>query len=146
MRHHKSFIYNSSGWVPMKTPQCNRLDQSGMSLIEVLISMLIFSFAILGLVSLQVNAVKVSYGAEDRTRAALMANEIIATMWTKKTLSPSLTSWKTRLADPTVSGLPGSATGTVGAADANGVVTITITWQEPSSTTTDSYITQVAMP
>ncbi|SFC61658.1 prepilin-type N-terminal cleavage/methylation domain-containing protein [Collimonas sp. OK412] len=130
----------------MKTPQRNHLDQSGMSLIEVLISMLIFSFAILGLVSLQVNAVKVSYGAEDRTRAALMANEIIATMWTKKTLNPSLTSWQTRLADPTVSGLPGSATGTVSGADASGVVTITITWQEPSTKSTDNYITQVAMP
>lgn len=130
----------------MKTPQRNRLDQAGMSLIEVLISMLIFSFAILGLVSLQANAVKISYGAEDRTRAALMANEIIATMWTQKTTAPTLTTWQTRLADPTVSGLPGSATGTVSAADANGVVTIAITWQEPSNKTKDRYVTQVAMP
>jgi type IV pilus assembly protein PilV len=130
----------------MKIRQFNSPDQSGMSLIEVLISMLIFSFAILGLVGLQANAVKVSYGAEDRTRAALMANEIIATMWTQKTLSPSLTAWKTRVANAAVSGLPGSATGTVSAADANGVVTVTITWQEPSRAATDSYITQVAMP
>ncbi|AMP01403.1 prepilin-type N-terminal cleavage/methylation domain protein [Collimonas arenae] len=130
----------------MKTMYSKRLNQSGMSLIEVLISMLIFSFAILGLVGLQANAVKISFGAEDRTRAALMANEIIATMWTQKTLSPSTTTWQSRLSNPAVSGLPGSATGKVSAADANGVVTITITWQEPSSKTTDSYITQVAMP
>lgn len=130
----------------MMTIKTNRLGQSGMSLIEVLISMLIFSFAILGLVGFQANAVKISFGAEDRTRAALMANEIIATMWTQKTLSPTTTTWQSRLSNPAVSGLPGGATGTVGAADANGVVTVTITWQEPSSKTTDSYITQVAMP
>ncbi|MEO6917720.1 MAG: type IV pilus modification protein PilV [Collimonas sp.] len=128
----------------MKTMQINRHDQSGMLLIEVLISMLIFSFGILGLVSMQANAVKVSYGAEDRTRAALMANEMIAAMWTQKTLAPSTTAWETRVANSTISGLPGGK-GTV-ATDSSGVATITITWQEPSSKTTDSYLTQVAMP
>jgi len=126
-------------------------NQSGMLLIEVLISLLIFSFAILGLVGLQVTATKNSYSAEDRVRAALMANEIVSTMWLQKTLSlptATVTAWTTRLQTPSVSGLP-NATGTISAPDANGVVTITITWQEPTRASTapaSQYLTQVAMP
>ena len=60
----------------------------------------------------------------------------------------TVTAWQSRVSDQTVSGLPGSS-GTVGATDANGMTTVTITWHPASrkSTEADSqYVTQVMMP
>ncbi|GAA4031298.1 type IV pilus modification protein PilV [Actimicrobium antarcticum] len=125
--------------------------QAGMTLIEVLVSMLIFSFGFLGLIGMQARAVQVSMDSEDRSRAALLANDIVSAMWSQKTLSLSSTvvsDWQARVINQAASGLPG-ASGTVGAPDANGIVTVTITWRAPSrkSGEPDSqYITQVLMP
>ena len=55
-----------------------------MTLIEVLVSLLIFSFGFLGLIGMQARAVQLSTDAEDRSRAALLANDIVTTMWTQK--------------------------------------------------------------
>ncbi|MBC7413946.1 MAG: type IV pilus modification protein PilV [Herminiimonas sp.] len=128
-----------------------RRAQAGMTLIEVLVSMLIFSFGFLGLIGMQARAVQLSTDAQDRSRAALLANEIVTTMWTQKTLSlppATVIGWQARVSDQTVSGLPGS-TGTVGAPDATGMATVTITWHPASRKTTDrdsQYVTQVMMP
>lgn len=128
-----------------------RAAAQGFSLIEVLVSLLIFSFGILGAVGLQARTVQFSVQAGDRTRAALLANEIVSQMWLAKstTLGSSVTAaWNTRVADTTVAGLP-NGVGTVGAADANGVVTVTVTWHPPSVPSTqpdNKYVTQVVMP
>lgn len=125
--------------------------QSGALLLEVLISILIFSFAILGLVAMQSRAIQFSIDAEDRNRAALLANEMVTTMWGQKTvnasaLSGEITAWQTKVQDIAVSGLPNS-TGTVSAANSDGVVTITITWTPAGPSSQDhSYVTQVVMP
>lgn len=125
--------------------------QSGLLLIEVMISLLIFSAAILSLVGMQAYASRVSTDAEDRNRASTMASEIIAGMWLQGTLAPSATdlaAWQARLSNVAVSGLP-NANGNVSAADVNGVVTVTITWKSPSKKAADpnsQYVTQVAMP
>lgn len=125
--------------------------QSGALLLEVLISILIFSFAILGLVAMQGRAIQFSIDAEDRNRAALLANEMVTTMWGQKTVSASalsseITAWQTKVQDVAVSGLPNS-TGTVSAANSEGIVTITITWTPAGPSTQDhSYVTQVVMP
>ena len=58
------------------TPPSARASQSGVALIEVLISILLFSLGILGLIGLQARAISFSVDAEDRNRAALFANEI----------------------------------------------------------------------
>jgi len=124
-----------------------------MSLIEVLLALLIFSLGMLGTVGMQALAVKNSVDAEDRSRAALMANEIVSQMWMAKTLSlPTATTdaWVARLQNQQVSGLP-NATGTTGTAIVDGVLvsTVTITWRSPARRSTDplaTYITQVAMP
>ena len=131
----------------MRTMTPRHRDESGIALIEVLISLLIFSLGILGLVGLQANASKISYDAEDRSRASLMANEIISDMWTKKTSTPSTTAWQSRVADTTISGLP-EGVGTISAPDVNNVVTVTITWRAPSRKAADldsKYITKVAI-
>jgi len=125
--------------------------QSGMSLIEVLVSLLIFSFAFLGLMSMQSHALQTSTDAEDRNRAALLANEIISTMWTQKTTTlPATTiiAWQAKVSDQTVSGLPNS-TGEVNGPYADGVVKVSITWRAPSRNATvqrSQYVTQVMMP
>ena len=124
--------------VKMKTVRQIPKKQSGLLLIEVLVSLLIFSFAVLGLIGLQATA----------TKSSFMANELVATMWNQQTLTlpvATIAAWKARLTNTAVSGLP-AATAVISVPDANGVVTITITWQEPSLPTTSQYITQVAMP
>lgn len=127
----------------------NKKDQSGVLLLELLISILIFSFAFLGLVALQARAVQFSVEAEDRNRAAIMANEIVATMWAQQTTgipSTAISSWLSRVQDPTKSGLP-NANATVGPPDANGVVTVTVTWIPASdASSTHSYRTQIVTP
>lgn len=122
--------------------------QRGVTLIEVLIAVLLFSFGILGLVGLQARATQVSVGAEDTSRAALLANEIVTTMWTEGSASlPSgtISAWNARVANAASGGLP-NATGTV--TEASGVATVTVTWRPPaaSSTVSHRYQTQVLVP
>ena len=123
---------------------------AGFSLIEVLVSLLIFSFGMLGAIGLQARTVQISVQAGDRSRAALLANEIVSEMWLRRTTSlPTtvVTAWNTRVADTATMGLPAGA-GTVSAADADGVVTVTVTWRPPALHSTDpsnTYATQVVL-
>lgn len=122
--------------------------QAGVMLIEALVAMLILSFGILGLVSLQALATKNSIGAEDRTTAANLANEIITQMWLTGTATPSagdVANWNTTIAN---SGLMG-AVGTV--VNSGGISTVTVSWVSPSNTFNASagtvphqYVTQLA--
>lgn len=120
--------------------------QRGVMLLEVLISVLIFSIGLLGLVALQARAHQYSASAEDTNRAALLANEISSVMWGAKSLSVSAATyatWQARVADPSVDGLP-NGTGTV--TTAGGTASITITWRPPSaasSAAANRYVTQV---
>lgn len=125
--------------------------ERGVGLIEVLVSLLIFSFGILGLVGLQARAMQHQAQAGDRTRAALLADEMVASMWVNQSTtvsSATLSAWQARIADTSAAGLP-SGSGSVSAADSDGVVTITITWRPPtrkSSEPVQSYLTQVVIP
>ncbi len=123
-----------------------------MTLIEVLVALLIFSFGVLGLVGLQSRALQYSTSAQDSNRAALLANEMVFQMINANTVDPATAAasayatWQARVADPTHSGLP-NGSGTVAASGAVGVVTIT--WQAPSasaSNTQNHYATQVVLP
>ena len=135
------------------TPQ--RRSQIGMSLIEVLVAVLIFSFGLVGLIGLQARALQVSSSAEDTSRAALLANEMATTMVSQQTmdttsLATAITAWQTRVGDATVAGLP-SGVGTVTVDASTGVATIKITWQSPSAASAavaakNQYITQVVLP
>ncbi len=87
----------------------------GFSMIEVLVAIVLISFGILGLVSLQARAAQYSVSAEDSQRAALLAGELAATMWGTNTVTLNaavVDAWELRVADPSVAGLP-NATGTV---------------------------------
>ena len=120
----------------------------GMTLVEVMVSLLIFSFGFLGLIGMQGRAIQVSSDAQDRSRAALLANEIVSTMWMQKstTVAPAeFAAWNARLSNTAASGLPNAA-GSI--TEAAGVVTVTITWRAPvrgaPSLQASTYTTQLA--
>lgn len=124
-----------------------RRRQAGFSLIEVLTAILIFSLGILGLVGLQTQAIQFSTSAEDSNRAAMLANEIVSTMWLNQSATvpaADLTAWQARVADPKVDGLPNGA-GAV--AVAGNEATVTITWRAPNAPagTQNRYVTQATI-
>jgi type IV pilus assembly protein PilV len=108
-----------------------RRPRRGLSLIEVLMVLMLFSFGLVGLVALQARAVQVSVSAEDSQRAALLASELATTMWGRRTvqLEPALVAaWSAQVADSTRRGLPNGA----GTVVVNGnVARITVTWRAP---------------
>lgn len=123
-----------------------RTKQRGVTLIEVMASMLVFSFGLLGLVGLQARATQYSIGAEDTTRAALLANEMSSSMVLTNTLyfrTEIIDAWSARVADTTRGGLPNGA-GTI--ATAGRVATITISWRPPGVLADYRYSTQVILP
>jgi len=119
--------------------------QRGMTLIEVLVAILIFSFGLLGFVGLQARAIQFSMSAEDSSRAALLANELATTMISQQTLTPNLTAWQAHVADPTTGGLPsGAGTSVV----TGNTALITITWTPTSAASgaaSNKYVTEVIL-
>lgn len=109
----------------------------GFALLEVLVSILLLSFGILGIVGLQARAINFSVDAEDRNRAALLANEAATDMWVNRSVTipaPILAAWQTKVASPIAGGLPsGSGTVTPVPGSSNSA-DITITWLEPNHT------------
>lgn len=125
----------------MRKFQCRRsTGQRGVTLIEVLVSVLIVSFGILGLVALQARAIQFSLAADDRNRASLFADDLAAQMRLARTvtLAPvQIDAFEKRVQgldpvtdQPTGLGLPNaSLTVTPGAVPNR--ATITITWRHP---------------
>ncbi|WGT63797.1 type IV pilus modification protein PilV [Variovorax paradoxus] len=129
-----------------------RASQSGVALIEVLVSVLLFSLGILGLIGLQTRAIGLSLDAEDRNRAALIANDIAATMWTTRTVAidPDVgePSWNDRASNPQAGGLPGGTVQITSDVAAN-TADILITWrppQRPVGQQDSRLTTRVALP
>jgi type IV pilus assembly protein PilV len=123
-----------------------------MALIEVLVSILIFSFGVLGLIGLEASAVNFSVDAEDRNRAALFASDIASTMWLNGTVavtSAQLVTWQSNIANTALStGLPSGTVsinatpGTTNSAD------ILVQWtpQTDQTATTRQLTTRVILP
>ena len=119
-----------------------------MTLIEVMVALLVFSAGLLGLVSLQARATQYSIGAEDANRAALLANEIVSTMWTQRSVvvaAEVLEAWDARIANTAGGGLP-NGSGAVAVAGA--VATVTVTWRPVGALDANAhrYQTQVVIP
>jgi type IV pilus assembly protein PilV len=136
-----------------RTPKLHlaRRRESGMTLIEIMIAILLVSFGLMGFVALQARAVQFSIGAEDSNRAALLANEIAATMQLYQTVNPPAAlyaAWQARVGNAAVTGLPGG-TGTVTAGAAGNTATVTITWtpvNAASGAQAHQYVTYVVLP
>ncbi|WP_338414199.1 type IV pilus modification protein PilV [uncultured Sphaerotilus sp.] len=123
----------------------------GFTLLETLVALLVLSFGVMGLIALQGRALQYAVDAEDRNRAALLADELVSLMWLSRTVTlPSATvaSWTAQVQNAAASGLP-QASATVSDPDALGVVTITIRWRPPSRKAASGdlvYSTKVVVP
>jgi type IV pilus assembly protein PilV len=133
------------------SPKKNPLKhQAGLMLIEVLISILIFSIGILGMVGLQTVATQNAANSEYRTIASTLANDIVSQMWIRKSADPNnanlggdITTWKAKVSASTLPNASGTVT------FANSITTVTVTWKPPSKKSTENtnqYVTQVAIP
>lgn len=135
-----------------------RASVSGFMLLEVLVSILIFSFGVLAIVGMITFAVKQSADAKYRADAALLANDLIGRMWvddrsfaglsanydTGGTPGATYNAWLARV--QTV--LPGSAANAptvavvsvaagASAAQPSSEVTVTLRWKPPNEPATD---------
>lgn len=123
----------------------------GFSLIELLVGVLIISFGLLGLLTLQARTLQMSTTTEDSMRAALLAQEIAATMINANNVNVTpaqQAAWAASAADPTSIGMPnGTVAITVTAPNA---ANIQVTWRSTGSTAaandTFRYNTTVVLP
>jgi len=126
-----------------------------MTLIDVLVAIILFAIGILGMVAMQASMMHTTLSSEDRATAAMLADELISDCQIGYAVALTCTmptAWQTKITQR----LPGtSATANVpvlAGPTAAGVWTITISWQEPSRTTTagvaitDSYFTDFTLP
>jgi type IV pilus assembly protein PilV len=136
-----------------------RRTQRGVALIEALVSMLIFSFGVLGLMGLESRAINYSVDADDRNRAALFASEVASSMWSAGTVNvpastnvfvtTAFTALSARVGDPTNGGLPNGVLTITPVAGTTNAADIRITWKPPSQTAAaDSSVltTRVTLP
>lgn len=137
-------------------PQSRQLhharSQHGVALIEALVSILIFAFGVIGLMGLEASAINFSIDAEDRNRAAVLANEIASSMWLANSVTVTATqlnAWQTTAADVAHAGLPNgtvtitTVTGTTRSTD------IAITWKPQTDATSAAnrqFTTRVILP
>jgi type IV pilus assembly protein PilV len=126
--------------------------QHGMALVESLISILIFSFGVLGLLGLEARAINFSVDSEDRNRASMFASEIASSMWLAGNVNPSaanVAAWQVSVADPTKTGLTNGTVAIVPVAGTTNAADITITWKPPARAITDAnsvLTTRVILP
>jgi len=109
--------------------------QCGSVLLEGLIAVLIFSFGILGLVGLQAASAKNTTQAKERIDASLVANQRIAQMWVDRN---NLLGYVENSPGTSITDLPNGRRITAVAGDE---VTITLNWQMPGNSTTQSFVT-----
>ncbi|RYH20677.1 MAG: type IV pilus modification protein PilV [Alcaligenaceae bacterium] len=126
--------------------------QRGVALLEVLVSVLLFSLGILGLIGLQARAIGLSGEAEDRSRASMLANDIVSEVWLRREIAiPTsvVDEWRARVADATGAGLP-EGVGSYVPASGGTYADITITWKTPTRKTTAQELatlkTRVTLP
>lgn len=111
---------------PLRPPVTS---QQGIVLIETLISILIFSLAVLAIVGLQAAMVKNTSDAKYRADASHIAQQRIGEMWADPA---NLTNYIE--ADTDISNLLPSGLRTVAELVANQQYQVTITWQAPGET------------
>lgn len=55
--------------------------ENGFAMVEAMVSILLFALAILGLIAMQVNAVRFGGDAKYRSEASLLADQMVAELW-----------------------------------------------------------------
>ncbi|MCB1961360.1 MAG: type IV pilus modification protein PilV [Rhodocyclaceae bacterium] len=132
--------------------------QSGFSLIEALVAMVVLSLGLLGLASLQINSLKFNQTAHLRTQAATQAYRMLDTMRASRSAvstgdfdvalaaaktgsslaATEVTAWKAALSNQLPSGLgsicrTATADPTGGCTGAGNFVIITVQWNEANA-------------
>jgi len=125
-----------------------RSGRGGFALVEVLVSVLLFSIGVLGLLAVHAKSSQTSVDSEDRGRAAILASQLASQMWASNSVSlddSTISTWQTAVANTTGYGLP-NGSGSVSVSDS--IATITVTWRAPwkESSETNRYVTQVEIP
>jgi len=141
----------------LRTGRKRQHAQQGVMLIEALVAIAIFSFAVLGIVGLQATAVRTVRDSDYRVKASQFASQIVGQMWVDRFNVPTfalnaadtacaqgsnvstntaVTNW---LSDMSTSTNPGSLPGASGlkqqiTIDSNNTVTVTLCWQAPQDT------------
>jgi type IV pilus assembly protein PilV len=121
----------------MSKGQSMRVAMRGISLIEVLVAMTIFSFGILGLLGMHARALTGFSDVKYRTDAALLSDSLINDIWVNRTnianyayasgtASSAVQPWLTDVQNALPNG-----SGTV--AVSGTTVTVTVTWQPPAA-------------
>ena len=108
------------------------LADGGYVLLEVLISILLFSLGVLGLITIQANAVQAAGEANMRAEAVFAANEITGRMWVDRS---NLASYAGTTSLPSLPN--GQAAVTVNGA----AVSVTVTWRPPGAVADRRYTT-----
>lgn len=123
----------------------------GFSLIEMMVGLLIISFGLLGLISMQFRAVQASVGTEDSQRAVLLANEMAAAMFNANTVNvgkDAVNAWASRVAEKSAQGVP-NGVGVVTVVNAS-TARITVSWTPVNArgeaNDTHKYSTDVVIP
>lgn len=139
--------------------------QSGAMLIETLISLLLFSLGVVGIVQMQAAAVSLASDAKFRSDAALLANQIVGVMWADQRANlqsyahkPSgtmcnfsgaasgngkVTSWigTSSTLGSVLGSLPGGSTAYQQIlVDASNTVKVSICWRTPKDNVPHSYV------
>lgn len=99
-------------------------NEQGFALLEALISILIFSFGVLGILGVQASMIKHTSDAKYRSEASYIAQQRLGQMWANPANAVSYVE-----SDTDISSLP-SGTRTVTQPTA-GEFVVTVTWQQP---------------
>lgn len=130
----------------MQKPTSLTTKSGGFALIEVLVSVLIFSLGVVGLMGLQTRALQVSNEAQDRSTAAMLANTISSEMWLVKSTSVDasvLSAWQEQVAEALPNG-----EGTVTASSTSNAL-VSVTWMPPARSASEpenTFKTRVVIP
>ncbi len=143
----------------MTNVHSSRGAQKGAFLLEALISILVISFGILGIVGLQARSLKAVGDAQYRGEAAFYAATLAGRMWEHDptdvetyfgTTGAGFTNWSNEIT-AAGTGLPGAAANppTIVFTDLNSghgiMAEITIQWQAPGESTPHSYISNAVV-
>ena len=124
-------------------------------------AIVIFSFGILGMISLQANAIKYASDAKLRTEASYLAGQMISQMWIDRSnladyshhaggsnctftgaaaASSNVTNWIGSANQPgTVNGTLPNATAQILIETGTNLVTVTVCWRAPQETATHNF-------
>ncbi len=124
----------------MRTTPRSRSGQGGVTLLEALLGILIFSIGILAVVGMQALAIRTVAEAKYRTDASFLANEIIGEMWVNRSNLANYAYTGGGAPPATLANWVAKVEGTLPGAnnnppeiliDAANMITVTIFWQHP---------------